>query len=113
MIIRRTSREVPDTVQGKKGGPMIAAAIRFFTAHIYRVRFSLEPTRCPRIVRFGPFAIILAFYAAALCVPGHAVAQTCGNVTFCTGPVAAPINHYQMCDLGRPESAIKPESSNS
>ena len=79
---------------------MIAAAIRFCIAHISRVRSSLEPPRCSRLARFAPFAIVLAFYAVVLCVPGQAVAQTCGGATFCSGPVTSPINYYQVCDGG-------------
>jgi RHS repeat-associated protein len=79
---------------------MFAAAIRVCVTHVFRVRFSVKPPRFSKLARFVPFAIAVAFYAAVLCMPGQAVAQTCGNGTFCTGPVASPTEQYQVCDGG-------------
>jgi len=76
---------------------MIAAAVRVCVPHIYRGRFSVRPLQFSKLARLVPFAIVLALYAAVMYVPGQAVAQTCGNGTFCSGPVASPINSYSVC----------------
>jgi RHS repeat-associated protein len=77
-----------------------AAFAALGAGRICGVRSSAKPSRGACLAQFVPLVIVLSAYAALLCAPGHAVAQTCGSGTLCRGPDTIPFNYYQVCDLG-------------